>query len=198
MVRVPHIARHPLLTYTLNLYVSQRSVESRQYVSAPDRRFFGYTRPMCWLAHANDFLYQKHGAETECTGGITSTLHRGTQNLLNLQCYRVRGICWQLCLEQNEAWFPSLNWGWPWAPTIDVRDLTTCQCGLAVLYKPLCSKRLQVLDTSPVSQLNTRKQFEGETATSALENPPVKSSRHSQVYPPSRLRHLPLFLQGPE
>ncbi|TNN70474.1 hypothetical protein EYF80_019351 [Liparis tanakae] len=27
---------------------------------------------------------------------------------------------------------------------------------------------------------------------------PVKSSMHSQVYPPSLLRHLPLFLQGPE
>lgn len=31
-----------------------------------------------------------------------------------------------------------------------------------------------------------------------LFNSPVKSSRHSQVYPPSLLRHLPLFLQGPE
>lgn len=121
---------HPLLTH--NSYVSQQSVESHHWI-ADSSEIPG----QCVALHILMTFYMKSSVH------FTSTLHRGAQNLLAVL---VRRICWQLCLQHNEAWLPSLNWGWPWTPTIDVRDFTTCRCGLAVLYKPLqLSKTLRAL-----------------------------------------------------
>lgn len=127
MVRVPHIS--PIVN---TQFICESAICG---VSSLDRRFFRNTRAMCCLAHINDFLYEKQCA-----------LHFHVAQRGPESSELVRRICWQLCLQHNEAWLPSLNWGWPWTPTIDVRDFTTCRCGLAVLYKPLqLSKTLRAL-----------------------------------------------------